>query len=118
MNFIAEGQVLMSRLDAEKLFEKLSKLDRLEALMLEIFQQKGVDESKPLTASQAREYLGKCKTSFYHLVKNGEIPFALSGKVKRFLKSDLDKYLNRNRTLGGGLATLLPEAKQYRRSGL
>lgn len=73
------------------------KTDALEKLNSNI-EQLLTKEEKPLTLQEASEYLGVSKSYLYQLTHKNLIPFFKpNGKMCYFTKTDLNKYLLRNR---------------------
>lgn len=73
----------------------LQKLDHIEQHLTE--------NEKPLTLQQAAEYLGISKSSLYKKTFKREIQFFKpGGKLIYFRKSDLDKWIYRNRKSSDG----------------
>jgi len=48
-----------------------------------------------MTPDQAAAYLKITKGSLYHRVSRGEIPYISMGRLLRFWRSELEKYLRR-----------------------
>ncbi len=73
------------------------KPDSIQKLNANIEQMLNRDE-KPLTLPEASEYLGVSKSHLYKLTyQNLIVHFKPNGKKIYFKKSDLDKYIFRNR---------------------
>jgi excisionase family DNA binding protein len=76
---------------------KTMKQDSLQKLNTNIEQLLQQDE-KPITFTEASEYLGVSKSHLYKLTsKNQIVHFKPAGKKIYFKKSDLNSYLFRNR---------------------
>lgn len=74
------------------------KNDQLTKLNLNIEQLLNKEE-KPLTLTEAAEYLGVSKSYLYQLTHKNLISFFKpAGKMIYFTKIDLNKYLFRNRS--------------------
>lgn len=57
-----------------------------------------VERDDPLlTSAEAAAYLRDAERHLRHLKDRGELPFVNLGRKVRFLKSDLDAYIERNR---------------------
>jgi len=66
-----------------------------------LFEQIQLEE-KPLSFSEAAEYLDVSKSHLYKMTSTAKIPhFKPNGKMIYFKKSDLNNYLFRNRIASG-----------------
>lgn len=84
---------------AERIAELESRLDRLESKLQRLSLAKVGNTPKTgyyMDVNNAARYLGMCRTSFYALMNQGEIPFTTVGKQRRILESDLEAYLKKN----------------------
>lgn len=61
-----------------------------------------ITESPLLTTKEACRYLRVCRTKLWALGKEGEIPIIyLAGRTPRYLRVDLDAFIERRRAIGG-----------------
>ena len=73
---------------------KNNSIQKLNANIEQLLQQ----DEKPLSFSEAAEYLNVSKSHLYKLTHKNQIPFFKpNGKMIYFLKSDLRTWLLRNR---------------------
>lgn len=59
------------------------------------FEEKLVEEERPLTPSQAMGYLSMSKATFYRYVKKGTIPQHGLGASRYYKQSELDNAIKR-----------------------
>lgn len=76
--------------------ELMAKLSAIYTKLEDIERRMGKPASSNLMSVQeTASYLGIGMSKMYELVGKSEIPYVLVGKVKRFRKVDLDRYLDR-----------------------
>ncbi len=82
-----------------KIAELESRLERIESKLQRLSLAKLGNTSSTgyyMDVMNAARYLGMCRTSFYSLMNQGEIPFTTVGKQRRIMESDLENYLKKN----------------------
>jgi excisionase family DNA binding protein len=75
----------------------LTKLERIESLMLGIIEKPQTDPEKPLNVREAAEFLGFSIPTIYGLMHQRAIPYMKPGRRCYFLKSELINYLKDGR---------------------
>lgn len=107
-----DKKIILEYADFEQLMAKIESIER----KVSSFEApaKRTDDNELIPRLEAAKYLGVGRTSFDKIVKQGELPYVMVGKTKRYVKADLDEYKNRNRT-GHGVGALLPDAKRRKR---
>ncbi|MCX2741469.1 helix-turn-helix domain-containing protein [Pontibacter anaerobius] len=72
--------------------EILEKLAVLEIIIGSL----SVQEKKVLNASEACAYLGITKWALYHMTSRNQIPYAKHGRSLRFIRSELDRWIQKH----------------------
>ena len=75
----------------------LEKLERIEKLLLGNSDKPIIHSDKPLTITEAAEFLGVSKSTMYKFTCSHLIPHFKPGKHVNFLKKDLMDYIMQNR---------------------
>ncbi len=75
----------------------LEKLERIENLLLGNSDKPIIHSDKPLTITEAAEFLGVSKSAMYKFTCSHLIPYFKPGKKVYFLKKDLMDYAMQNR---------------------
>lgn len=109
---MTQTKIILEYADFQQLMAKIESIERKVSAF--DAPQERTNENGLIPRLEAAEYLGVGRTSFDKIVKQGELPYVVVGKTKRYLKKDLDEYKNRNRS-GHGVGALLPDAKRRRR---
>ena len=98
-------KAIMIDYDAEKLATDTAR--HLGPILFEIVQsiekKKDNEKKKPLSKTQAAEFLGIHTSTLSKLISRGEIPFISLNpdnkmSVKKFYRKDLEEFLQNNRT--------------------
>lgn len=83
----------------EQIEELEARIERLETKLAKLSKAKSilVGDDAYIEINSAADYMGISRRSLYRLMTQGVIPYTYIGAQRRFLVSDLNKYLKKQR---------------------